>query len=195
MATALTIPLMPVEEYLDSSFEYDMEYVDGVLVERSMPTGPHSLLQVLLGVWFFPLRLKYLFAVLSEQRVEIVQRSRYRVPDVLLCELPAPRGVLTQAPLAVIEILSPRDSLSNQIARYREYWTRGVRQIIILDPEDCRAFRYSDGALTEGAIDGIQLPSGSVVPFSTAELFQQLRAELARTSTGESESDSESSSR
>jgi hypothetical protein len=43
---------VPVDEYLNSTYEHDMEYVDGVLVERSLPTISHSLLQAILIAHF-----------------------------------------------------------------------------------------------------------------------------------------------
>ncbi|SPF55788.1 hypothetical protein SBA4_7430002 [Candidatus Sulfopaludibacter sp. SbA4] len=43
---------MGVDEYLNTSFRPDMEYVDGVLVERGMPTIAHSVLQMILIYYF-----------------------------------------------------------------------------------------------------------------------------------------------
>ena len=50
MANAPTLPLVSVEEYLNTSYEHDMEFVDGVLIERGMPTQAHSILQSLIVV-------------------------------------------------------------------------------------------------------------------------------------------------
>lgn len=111
-----------------------------------------------------------------------MKRSRYRIPDILLSSLPIPHGkVLDTVPLAVVEIWSPDDRLSQQMARFREYWTRGVRQIVVLDPDEYTALRYEDGALIEGPIAELVLPDGSRVPFSSADLLNQLREELSRT--------------
>jgi Uma2 family endonuclease len=52
MSAAPTLPLVPVEEYLNSSYHPDMEYVDGVLVESAVPTIPHSVLQMILIQFF-----------------------------------------------------------------------------------------------------------------------------------------------
>ncbi len=48
MATAPVAPLVSMDEYLTSSYEHDVDFVDGVLVERGMPTITHSLLQAIL---------------------------------------------------------------------------------------------------------------------------------------------------
>lgn len=182
MASAPTLPLVPVEEYLNTSYEHGVEFVDGVLVERGMPTPQHSALQIIVGAHLFSHRKQFHYAVMSECRVELVKRSRYRIPDVLVCSLPiAPGKVIDTAPLAVVEIWSPDDTIGQQMARFREYWTGGVRQIIVLDPEAFTAFRYHDGALIEGPVQDLELPDGSKIPFSSSSLFEELREELSRT--------------
>lgn len=53
MAAETTLPLVSVEEYLNTSYENgDREYVDGVIVERNFGTIPHSLLQRILLTHF-----------------------------------------------------------------------------------------------------------------------------------------------
>jgi Uma2 family endonuclease len=108
MATAPTIPTVPVDDYLNTSYHPDVEYVDGVLVERGMPTPAHGALQLIVGAFLSRYAEEFSFEVLTECRVEIVKRSRYRIPDILLCTSPIPRTkTLETVPLAVIEILSP----------------------------------------------------------------------------------------
>jgi hypothetical protein len=82
--------------------------------------------------------------------------------------------------LAVIEIWSPDDRIGQQMARFREYWIRGVRQILVLDPEEFVALRYTEGSLNEGPVNSIELPDGRQVPFPSAALLEELREELSR---------------
>jgi Uma2 family endonuclease len=179
MATAPTIPLVPVDEYLNSSYHPDMEYVDGVLVERAMPTPAHAALQAIIAEHLRKHRENFGYGALTECRVELVKRSRYRIPDILLCSAPVPRTkALETIPLAVIEIWSPDDRIGQQMARFREYWARGVRQILVLDPEEFVTLRYHAGSLTEEAVNDIQLPDGRKVPFPATELLEALRQEL-----------------
>ena len=179
MATAPTIPLVPVDEYLNAIWHPDMEYVDGVLVERGMPTPAHGTLQGIVAEHLRKHHEEFGYGVITECRVEIVKRSRYRIPDVLICTAPVPRTkTLETVPLAVIEVLSPDDRTSQQLARFREYWGRGVRQIIVLDPEELAAMRYREGALIEEPIAEIDLPDGRKVPFPADQLLEQLRREL-----------------
>lgn len=41
-----------MDEHLTTSYRPDMEYVDGMLVERGMPTGLHSLFHAMLAEYF-----------------------------------------------------------------------------------------------------------------------------------------------
>jgi Uma2 family endonuclease len=178
---APTLPLVSVEEYLNTSYEHDMEFVDGVLIERGMPTPAHGTLQAIISEHLRKHRKEFHFGVITECRVELVRRSRYRISDVLLCSLPIPRGkVLDTVPMSVIEVWSLGDRIGQQMARFREYWTRGVRQIIVLDPEAFTTLHYADGALIEGPISELHLPDDSRVPFETTVLFEELREELKR---------------
>jgi Uma2 family endonuclease len=176
MATAPTIPLLPVEDYLNTSYHPDREYMDGVLVERAMPTPAHGILQILVGEHLRKYAAEFGYAVAAGCRVEIVKASRYRTPDLLVCMRPVPRAkTLETVPLAVIEILSPDDRLSDQLVRFRDYRARGVREIIVLDPENLTAARYPH---MEDPVTGIELPDGRTVPFPAEQLLETLRREL-----------------
>jgi Uma2 family endonuclease len=143
-----------------------------------MPTPAHAALQAIVAEHLRKHR-DFGYGVLTECRVELVKRSRYRIPDVLLCSAPVPRTkTLETIPLAVIEIWSPDDRIGQQMARFREYWARGVRQILVLDPEDFVTLRYQSGSLTEEAVTDIELPDSVKVPFPAAELLERLRQEL-----------------
>jgi Uma2 family endonuclease len=178
MAVMHIAPAVSVDEYLDSSYHPDMEYVDGVLVERGMPTIAHGFLQMMLGAYLRMFRKKLRFAAVSEVRTQIVERARYRIPDIMLCPVPLPAGkVMTTVPWVVIEILSPDDRLPEQLERFREFTRIGVRHVVLLDPEELVAFRFEDGSLLKTRFTSLELPSGSL-PFDTTALFQQLVEEL-----------------
>jgi Uma2 family endonuclease len=81
MAVAPMIPRISTDEYLTAGYHPDVEYVDGVLVERDVPTISHSLMQAILSEYFRKHRRQLRFAALSEPRTQIVERARYRIPD------------------------------------------------------------------------------------------------------------------
>jgi Uma2 family endonuclease len=174
MAAVPTPPLVPVDVYLTSSYRPDLEYVDGVLLERGMPTIAHGLLQLMIGSYFRMYRHQFRFAALSEVRTQIVERARYRIPDIMLCPVPLPTGkVVTSIPWAVIEILSSDDRLPDQLDRFRDYQQLGILHILLLDPEKLVAFRFQDGSLLQTRFSSLDLPTGSV-PFDSEALFEQL---------------------
>jgi hypothetical protein len=45
----LSLIRIPVEKYLRTSYDPDMEYVDGRLCERSVGERPHSRTQIIIG--------------------------------------------------------------------------------------------------------------------------------------------------
>lgn len=167
--------MVSAEEYLNSSYHPEKEYVDGALAERGEPTIAHSLLQCILGVNMSAYRKQFRFEPLPSVRTQIIAGSRYRVPDLMLCPVPLPPGkIVDSIPWAVIEILSPDDRLSDQLARFRDYKRVGVRQMVLLNPEDLVAYRFDEnGSLLETQFTSLDLPSGSL-PFDTEALFRQL---------------------
>jgi len=65
---------------------------------------------------------RFHFLPLPEVRTQIVERARYRIPDVMLCPTPLPAGkVVNSVPWAVVEILSPDDRMPEQLQRFRDY--------------------------------------------------------------------------
>src|SRR5579884_131791 len=126
MATAA---LIPVEEYLRSSWEPDREYVDGVVLERNLGELPHSYLQGLF-LRLFTARGLHAFVELRTQ----VKPRRFRIPDVLaMREAPKSRFIRTP-PFIVVEILSPEDRISALVDKIDDYLDFGVANIRVADP-------------------------------------------------------------
>jgi len=171
--------VIAVDEYLNTSYRPDMEYVDGVLMERGVATVSHGLLQHILGVYLEPYSEQFQFEPLPEVRTQIIERARYRIPDLMLCPLPVPAGIMKSVPWAVIEILSPEDRFSDLIARFQDYKKIGVRHMVLLDPEVLVAYRFENGALAQTQFTSLELPTGGL-PFDSEELFQRLIARRNR---------------
>jgi Uma2 family endonuclease len=183
MAVVPTSTLVPVDEYLNSSYRPDMEYVGGVLVEHGLPTIAHSFLHLILCVYLDVFRTQFEFEPLPEVRTQIIEGARYRIPDVMLCPVPVPVGrIVTTVPWTVIEILSPEDRFSDLVARFQDYKKIGVRHMVLLDPEDLVAYRFENGALAQTQFTSLELPTGDL-PFDSEELFRRLTARLNRSAT------------
>ncbi|MCC6343434.1 MAG: Uma2 family endonuclease [Bryobacterales bacterium] len=135
--------LVAVEEYLRTSYDPDVDYVDGVLEERNMGETEHSVLQRELIHWFLTKYRSKGLLPNPELRTQVSERH-FRVPDILIVEGKMPRtGIITAPPVAVIEILSPEDRLVRIRAKMDDYLRFGVLHCWLVDPRERRAWEYT----------------------------------------------------
>lgn len=80
--------MVPVEEYLRTTYEPDMEYVNGQLVERHVGEYFHSRTQLLIAAILESREDKRGFSAFTEQRVQVSDEPRYRIPDLCVKALP-----------------------------------------------------------------------------------------------------------
>jgi Uma2 family endonuclease len=168
MATSTMVPL---EEYLTTSYEHDCEWIDGELKERGMPDGYHGYFQTLLALYFNGRMEALGLRALTEVRIEVNPRS-YRIPDVMVLPadarfLPAP----VSAPLLCVEVLSPDDRVTDLEDKIADYLAMGVGAIWIIDPRR-RRMATADAAGTH-VVEAFTLPGTSVL-LSKAQLFAEL---------------------
>jgi Uma2 family endonuclease len=167
-AMAAAIVLMPVEDYLHSSFSPDVEYIDGQIEERNMGENDHSAWQKALVVWFEMQAASAGIRVRPELRVQ-VDAHAYLVPDVTLLDRSRPvEPIVTHPPVAVFEILSPGDTLKRSMEKGARYESMGIRTILILDP-DGPAYRFREGRL-EPLADRAFVLEGSQASFDLDEI-------------------------
>src|SRR5512144_2975379 len=115
--TMSTATVVSVEEYLNTTYDPDMEYVDGVLVERNVGDYLHSLIQSNI---IFALRTRYPhFKCLPELRSRTTQ-TRFRLPDVCVLLAPPQTRYLLDAAHIAIEILSEGDKASEVFEKLEE---------------------------------------------------------------------------
>jgi Uma2 family endonuclease len=123
---------MTEEEYLRGDFESDVDFVEDHIEQRYVGEIEHSNWQGALLAWF---RGNYGFPklyALPEVRTKVADR-RYRVPDVsVFAHLPQGR-IVTEAPLAIFEILSPEDRYARMKTRFRDYERMGVRNLFAIE--------------------------------------------------------------
>jgi Uma2 family endonuclease len=144
---SMSTTLVSLEEYLDTAYSPDREYVDGEVVERNVGERPHSFAQSNIIV---AVRSGYRHVfVWPEQRVRTVPGRRSRVPDICITLEDPQIDVFETPPFIVIEILSKRDEMSNVLEKLEEYAAFGVPNIWLLDPRRKKAFRFQDGCLEE----------------------------------------------
>ena len=156
-----------IEEYLDTDYSPDREFVDGTVVERHLGEQTHSICQF--NVTFSLGRRYPKLFVLPEQRVRTTP-TRCRIPDVCVALQKSPTEVFETPPLICIEILSRRDEMSNVLEKLEEYAAAGVRYIWVFDPRRKKAFSY-DGALREETSGVLATMEKPVVELPLADVF------------------------
>jgi Uma2 family endonuclease len=140
--------LIAVEEYLKISAHPDCEYVHGVIKERAVGELDHASWQDAILHWFREHKLAWNIRVYPELRVQVAA-DNYRVPDVTILSRNAPREqIVTQAPLAVFEILSPTDTMTDMLERLADYQQMGIPAIWVIEPKKPSYYLYSSGQLT-----------------------------------------------
>ncbi len=158
--------LISVEEYLNTSYRPDCEYIEGRVQERNLGEEDHSRLQMRLSGYLFFRSEQWRIQVYPEQRVQ-VKRNRFRVPDicVLLGGRPSEK-IFTRPPFLCIEILSKDDRMNEMRERIDDYLAFGVRYVWVVDPLARRAYIY-DGAGVHDLKDGMLWTSDPeiLVPF------------------------------
>ncbi len=127
--------VVPLEEYLNSSYSPDREYRDAVLVERNVGEKAHALLQLALGAYMHRRRRQWNIRIYTGLRVK-VREKWYPIPDVCVYALPDFEGRYPERPpLLWIEILSHDDRMVDVWAKAAELVANGVPFVWIIDPE------------------------------------------------------------
>ena len=155
MATSVLVPLA---DYLKTSYRPDREYVDGEILERNVGKWEHARVQLLLGGWFLQHEKEWGIQTATEWRTQVSQ-TRVRIPDVVVVRTGAQPDVLATPPLLVVEILSPDDSYSDTQRRADDYIRMGIETIWIIDPETrtarvCSGQHMDAGFAARGEGDG-----------------------------------------
>ncbi len=166
-----TSVIVPLEEYLRTSYEPDCEWIDGEVRERGMPDEFHSAIQQFFLECFGRLKRDLGVRVRPELRLRVAAR-RYRVPDVLLL----PQSARLQAipdtpPLLCIEVLSPDDRAGELQEKIEDYVAMKVGAIWIVDPRRRKMFTADDGTMRP--VEEFSLLGGTV-RISGAEIFAEL---------------------
>ncbi len=167
-----------LDEYLNTSYDPDCDYIDGVLIGRNVGTQMHSLLQTLVVSFLQHLSKRHRLGVFTEGRLSI-GGGRHRIPDVMAVEKPYAKGkVVVNVPIIVIEIKSPDDTLDDILERCLDYDALGVANIIVLDPDKERQFVFVDEkSLRLVSSITLTLSDGSKLPFPVEEMFNELHSE------------------
>jgi Uma2 family endonuclease len=150
--------MISLEEYLQTSYKPDCDFVDDHIEERNVGKFEHSRVQALLAAWFVGHEKLWGFIVATEQRTR-VSPTRVRIPDVCLIYAGAPREEITETPqLLCIEILSPDDRISRTTKVLEDFAAMGVEHLWIIDPIDRVGYIYQPGGKLQLVTDRLTVP-------------------------------------
>lgn len=128
-----------IEEYLNTEYEPDCDYVDGILEDRNVGKKKHSKTQGRVYAWLLTQLAAKGKDVLLEQRVWL-SPSRVRIPDVCVIDLHDNDEVQRKPPDLWVEIVFPDDRFSRVQLKMREVLEFGVPTIWIIDPYERQAW-------------------------------------------------------
>ena len=162
--------LVPLEEYLHTSYDPDMEYVDGILVDRNVGDWLHSLIQRNL---ILALSQKYPHIYAMPELRSQTQSTRYRLPDVCVLLAPPKTKYLLDAAFLVIEILSEDDRMTKMMEKLEEYNHKGMPNIWVIDPRLQTMSVYSTGDLQEIRGEVITTAGDARLELTRSEIFHE----------------------
>jgi Uma2 family endonuclease len=141
--------LIPIEEYLRTSYSPDREYIDGEIVERNLGEKTHGTVQSNLILYLGSRRKELGIREYREPRVQ-VGRTRFRVPDVIVVKMPVPNEeIFTSPPHLCIEILSKDDTMVAMQERIDDYLNFGVPYIWIISPKIRKGYVVTRAGMVE----------------------------------------------
>jgi Uma2 family endonuclease len=170
MASATQIPL---SEYLNTSYRPDCDYIDGEVKERTLGTRAHGFLQFILTA-IFNANMDVWNVVAGPEIRTRVGFTRVRIPDVCIMRRSDPADpVVLVAPIILIEIMSPEDSLRSQRERVEDYLRMGVEHIWLIDPITRQTHIANPVGYEEVASGELTVP-GTPIRIVLAEVFATL---------------------
>ena len=174
-STTAVSGLISIEQYLNTDYRPDVDYVDGYIEERNLGDFDHGDLQLEIGTLLRIRQKEWAIRVVTETRMR-VSPTRVRIPDVCVIEAGRKREpVILHPPLLCIEVLSPRDSVKAMRERSQDYLDMGVPQIWIFDPSTRAAYICTSREMTRHTDGLLKLP-GTLVELSVVEVFATLDA-------------------
>ena len=165
--------LIPVNEYLSTSYHPDREYRDGVVMERNVGDEAHSWLQTLLVAYLARRRKQWQIVPYAELRIK-VREDWYPIPDVCVYPLPRPEGRVPHTmPLLWIEILSQDDRMVDVWQRAKDLVACGAAFVWIIEPNSLESqLMTAAGGLNQVPGKTLEIP-GTPIVIPLAEVMEE----------------------
>ena len=168
-----TTALVPLAEYLDTTYRPDCDWIDGEVRERNLGEQPHASVQGFFTGLFIQHGVEWGVRVFPEQRVQ-TSAEHYRVADVCVVrrELKL-EPIVRTPPLLCIEILSRDDRMSEMQERVDDYFAMGVGNVWVVDPRRRRAYTADRTGGLEAAVDVLRIER-TAIEARLSEVFSEL---------------------
>ena len=172
MATS-TIHISINEFHARYANESGYEYWFGEVVQKSVPTWIHAILQTLLAEIF------YEEGYFSGSELDLrISREFQPRPDVAASLELESHGYPTKPIDIVAEILSPDDSAVRILEKCRHYAGIGIGQIYVFDPVERTAAQWDSSESALRRVDELKLTNGACV--RVADIFARFDERLKR---------------
>ena len=164
--------LIPVSEYLATTYHPDREYVDGELVERNVGEFNHSRPQTRLAALFIVRETDWNIRVVVEQRIQ-GKPTRFRIPDVcVVLANTEVEQIYRRPPFLCVEILSKDDTMTQIQEKIDDYFQMGVAHVWVIDPRTRRGYQYTAEGMRE-AKDGVMRTSNPELAVPLSQVLEQ----------------------
>jgi len=149
MSSKCLATVVSLNEYLNTSYRPDCEFLNGELLERNVGEWDHSRMLARLSSYLASREEQWGIFVLLTQRIQ-VEAHRFRVPDVTVIAGGPPAGqIITRPPFLCIEILSPSDRVMEMQERIDDYLSFGVSYVWLINPRTRQTYVYSSAGIRE----------------------------------------------
>ena len=160
---ATTPTLLAIEDYLNTSYHPDVDFVDGEIEERNLGESEHARLQALITAYFLSQEKVWGVQGVVEQRIR-VSPTRVRICDVALLRADAPRERVTEtSPVLCVELLSLEDRLSRAQLVLADYFAMGVANLWLIDPLRRSAHTFDANGLHHADPTRLTVPNTAIV--------------------------------
>ena len=160
---------LSVEEYLSNPAFEHYEYVDGQPVELHVGHQKHARIQ---GRCFrkfdeyFDAHPGGYTGTELHCRLNIRGEVHFRLPDVavVLGNRFTPDGYLDGAPDLAVEVLSPDDTIAEQMRKFDDYFANGTKLGWLILPEEKSVLILLPSAAARAVVSGETLTGGDLLP-------------------------------
>jgi Uma2 family endonuclease len=166
-----TSAVVPLSEYLRTSYRPDRDWIDGEVRERNMGEGQHASVQKFLIRFLGDREEEFGIKVWPEQRVQ-TSATHYRVPDLCVSRGSAPfEQIVRTPPLLCIEILSWDGRMIEMQERVDDYLGMGGEMVWLVDPRRRKGFVVS--AEGQRPVEELTVP-GTAIRVELGAVFAEL---------------------